>query len=216
MSGWVELYEAAFHVVNLPATLLLILVLLYWMTVIFGVLDLSSLDMDIELPDADVDADVDLGDSSPVGFEAFLAYFNIRYVPISIFLSLFGLSFWVVSMLGNMALNPVYSGWIGVGILVVNIPISAHVAKYLSLPFVPLFRSIRDEASANRNLIGSRVVVTSSTADPSFGQAEIQETGAPITLSVRTEGEVIPKGTEAVIMEHNPEDDIYIITTLEI
>jgi hypothetical protein len=214
MNGWVELYEAAFHVVNLPATLLLILVLLYWFTVMLGVLDLSSLDVDVDMPDMDMEAD--MGGSSPVGFDAFLEYFNIRYVPISIMISLFGLSFWVVSMIGNMYLNPAYIGIIGLAIFVGNVVVSAHVAKVLSIPFIPLFKSIRQEVSAKRNLVGSRVVVTSSKVDADFGQADIVDDGPPITLSVRTEGEEILKGTEAVILHHQPEKDLYIITTLEI
>ena len=54
MSAWAEVYHAAFHLVNLPATLLLILVLCYWGTVILGVMDLST--RDVDLPDVDMEA----------------------------------------------------------------------------------------------------------------------------------------------------------------
>jgi len=213
MNGWEELYQNAFHVVNLPATLLLILVLLYWLTVIAGVMDLSSLDIDVELPDVDVDAP---DASGMAGFEGLLEYFNIRYVPISIFVSLFAVSLWAVGMIANSIVNPLNSGLIGLGIFAGNVVVSAHVAKFISLPFVPLFKSIRNQASSKKELVGSRVVVTSSKADASFGQAEIRAEGPPITLNVRTEGEEILKGAEAVILQEHPENDIYIITTLEI
>jgi hypothetical protein len=48
-----DFIEACFHVVNLPATLLLILVVLYWLTVIIGALDLTAFDLD--LPDLDLE-----------------------------------------------------------------------------------------------------------------------------------------------------------------
>lgn len=204
-----EFIDACFHVVNLPATLLLILVLLYWLTVIIGVMDLSTLDVD--LPDMDVES----GDMSGSSADAFLEYFNIRYVPVSIMVSLFALCFWVISMTANSYLNPAGFGLLGLGIFIVNVPLSAHVAKYMGAPMVPLFKSMRGQSSAKRELVGARVIVTSSKADASFGQAEIQEDGPPITLSVRTEGEEIPKGAEAVILQQT-ENDIYIITTLEI
>lgn len=210
MSAWIELYHAAFDVVNLPTTLLLILVLLYWTTVILGVMDLSTLDVDLPEPD------MEMGDAGVAGFEAFLEYFNIRYVPVSIVISLFSLSLWVVGMTANSILNPGYNGLVGLGIFVLNLPLSAHAAKFMSLPLVPLFKSMRSDATDKRDLVGCRVVVTSSKADPHFGQAEIRGDGPPITLSVRTEEGEIPRGREAVILSHQPEKDIYILTTLEI
>lgn len=207
-----EFIDACFHVVNLPATLLLILVLIYWFTVIAGVMDLSTLDMD--LPDMDMES----GDISAQGsgFDAFLEYFNIRYVPVSIMISLFALSFWVISMIANSILNPAGFGLFGLAIFLVNIPVSGHIAKFAGAPLIPLFKNMRSQSSANRDLIGTRVIITSSKADSSFGQAEIREDGPPITLSVRTEGEEIPRGGEAVILHQETEKDIYIITTLEI
>jgi hypothetical protein len=200
-------------VVNLPATLFLLLILLYWATVILGVMDLSTLDL--ELPDADMDA----GDAGGEGLqmEGMLEYFNIRYVPASIVISLFGLSLWVVSMVANDLLNPGRFGLIGLGIFAVNLVVSSHIAKFASAPLVPLFKGMREQSSASRDLIGSRVVVTSSRVDSSFGQAEIRGDGPPITLSVRTEGnEELIRGAEAVILHQETETDHYIITTLEI
>jgi hypothetical protein len=205
--------EACFHVVNLPATLFLLLILLYWTTVIFGVMDLSTLDVD--LPDVDVDAGDAGGDS--IQMEGMLEYFNIRYVPASIVISLFGLSLWVISMVANELLNPANIGLIGLGIFVANLLVSSHIAKFASAPLVPLFKGMREQSSASRDLIGSTVVVTSSKVDSSFGQAEISGDGPEITLSVRTEGEeILLKGTEAVILHQETETEHYIITSLEI
>jgi len=209
MNNLTEFYHACFHVNNLPATLLLLLVVLYWLTVIAGVMDLSALDVD--LPDADAGT----GDGGGF-FQAFLEYFNIRFVPVSIMLSLYALSFWIISMIANEYLNPGKFGLAGLLIFVINIPLSAHVAKWAGAPLVPLFRGMRMGVSAKRELIGSRVVVTSSRADTAFGQAEISGDGPPITLTVRTDGAVIPKGTEAVILSHQEEENIYTITTMEI
>ncbi|MCC5842752.1 MAG: DUF1449 family protein [Verrucomicrobia bacterium] len=212
MSSLIEFYHAAFHVVNLPATLLLLLVVIYWLTVIFGVMDLSSLDLD--LPEIEFEGDAG-PEAAHTAFDAFFEYFNIKYVPISIFVSFFALSFWVTGMIANEMLGSRAVPLIGLAVFGVNLVFSAHAAKVITLPMVPLFKQMQKDVSARRDLIGSRVVVTSSKADAVFGQAEIVDEGAPITLNVRTEGEEISKGSEAVILQHQTERDIYIITPME-
>jgi len=212
MSGFAELYHASTQGMNLPATLLLLLVVLYWFTVMFGVLDLSSLDVDLDAsgPEGGMEG------AEPSGFDALLEYFNIRQVPVSIVVSFFALSFWMVGVFANHALHDTRSGLLGLAVFILNVPFSAHVAKWVTRPMVPIFRAMRKDAESVRDLCGERVFVTSSTADAKFGIAEIRCEGAPITLNVRTEGDVLPKGTEAVILQHDPEKDTYLITPLEL
>jgi hypothetical protein len=52
-----ELFQAAMASVNIFYTVLLMIVSLYWITVFVGLLDMKSLEIDI---DADVDVDVDI------------------------------------------------------------------------------------------------------------------------------------------------------------
>ena len=54
-----ELFDFAFSPPVITYSILLMVFLLYWMTVIIGVFDFSSLDFDIDI-DADVDMDVDV------------------------------------------------------------------------------------------------------------------------------------------------------------
>lgn len=56
-----ELFEFAFSPVNLIPTVLLLFVALYWMVVLFGMLDMGTVDLDVDTDvDVDVDVDVDL------------------------------------------------------------------------------------------------------------------------------------------------------------
>ncbi len=210
MESFVQLWHASFHLANLPYTLLLLLVLLYWICVLIGALDLSSLDVD--LPEGDGGAPA----STAGGFDGILEYFNLRKVPLSIVVSFFALSLWVVGVLANHFIHGTSSKLLGLALVVPNIIVSAHVAKFITAPLVPLFRSMRGDAMERRDLVGTRVIVTSSKADATFGQAEIREVGAPILLNVRTEGEILPRGSEAVILHTNPDTRIHIITKLEI
>ena len=214
MSGFVQLFHASGNIVNLPYTLLLGFVLIYWVTVMIGMFDLSSLDFDLGELDGDSG---DLAGSGTAGmFDGFLEYFNLRKIPISIFVSFLALSLWMIGVFANQQLHNSHSLLLGFGVFIANIIISSHVAKLICLPLLPLFKNMNAHMSDNRNLTGSRVIITSSTADPTFGQAEIQEEGSPITLLVRTDGKTLNKGDEAVILQKDLEKDIYTITKLEI
>lgn len=54
-----ELLNAAFSIVNLFPTILLLVILLYWLFVILGAIDLNFFDVEVDA-DADVDVDVDM------------------------------------------------------------------------------------------------------------------------------------------------------------
>jgi hypothetical protein len=188
---------------TLPYTLLLGTVLIYWFTVMFGVLDLSSLDMD--LPDAD--ADVGGAEGVHPGFDALLEYFNIRHVPVSIVVSFFSLSLWVVGVLANHALHDTSSLLLGALVFAANLVFSGHVAKWVTAPLVPLFKAMRKDAESVTDLSGRRVVVTSSRDDK---LARLRELGADVTVNYRTEPEwgkrvAAQTGGVDVVLENVPE-----------
>ena len=85
-----ELLEASISYVNFPFTVLLGLVLLYWITVIVGLLDLDLFDVDLDVDadvDVDVDVDVDAGADVPgVGGAgiATLRFFHVGTVPVEV------------------------------------------------------------------------------------------------------------------------------------
>ena len=221
MSGFYELFEASFQAVNLAYTLLLLLVVVYWVIVMFGMLDLSSLDLDLDA--GDVDASAELPDGvdgieaadSPLVFDGLLEYFNLRRAPLSVMISFFALSLWMIGVAANQYLNKGQSTALAFGIFFGNVLLSAHIAKFACLPLVPVFTSLRKETSGHRELMGSLVVVTSAHVDGEFGQVELQEEGAPITLLARTEGQVLNKGDEAVLLRKESDRDVYLVTKLD-
>ena len=89
-----ELVEHAFSGVNLLYTILLMMVLVYWLIVILGLIDLDAFDLDL-------DADVDGGLDAHEGGFSWLAYFNVGEAPIMFFVSIVTLVMWVVSMQVN-------------------------------------------------------------------------------------------------------------------
>ena len=59
--------------------------------------------------------------------------------------------------------------------------------------------------------------VKTSKVDVRTGQAEIETKGAPLLLNVRTRGEdVLKRGEEAIVVEHDAAHQIYRVKKLEI
>ena len=64
----IEFLQECVNYVNLPATLVMIGVLLYWMMVMVGVFGMDAIDLDFDM-DADVGLDADIGLDADVGVD---------------------------------------------------------------------------------------------------------------------------------------------------
>ncbi|MBJ6110755.1 hypothetical protein JAO73_17155 [Hymenobacter sp. BT523] len=97
-----ELLQAAVSPPNLVATGLLVFVLLYWLTVIVGLLDMKTVDLDLD----DHGHFHHPGDFHPEAansswLNGALAFFNLGRIPLMVFLSFVFLPLWVGSILVN-------------------------------------------------------------------------------------------------------------------
>jgi hypothetical protein len=213
MTNLIQLWNASVHISNLFSSLLLLVVVLYWVIVMCGVLDVDTLDLDMDFDTGD---GVETGSAS--GHEGLLEYLNLRKVPLSIVVSIFAISLWLLGVLANHYIHSTSSALLGLVVFVPNVLVSAHVAKIVTMPLVPLFRSMNQGIAHERDMAGTRVRITSSQADEKFGQAEVisLDDGPAVVLSVRTEGDVLPKGTEAVVVSEDEGKRVYMVSKLEV
>ena len=205
-----ELFELSVSGANLPFTILLGLVLVYWAGVILGALDIELFDFD---GDADIDADVGAVGGGGI---ALLQFFHVGTVPLSILLSFFILSLWIISVVANYYLG---NGSILVVLLLLvpNLIASLFFTKLFTLPIRALFRKLETESHELEVVVGKICTVKTSKVDPATGQAEVATSGAPLLLNVRTRGEdVLARGDEAIILEHDKENQVYMVKKLDI
>jgi hypothetical protein len=216
-----ELLEVAFWNVNLPWTLLLGVLLLYWAGVIFGALDISLFDVDAGV-DIDVDAGADAHADTAAGGHGgwmlgFFKFLNIGELPVMIVLSFFVLSVWSISVAVNYYLNPVDSLLWGAALLVPNVLVSLLVARFLGLPFRALFRKLETDKEQQAKVVGQTCIIKTSQVTSKFGQAEIATDGAPITLNVwAREEEHLVKGDQALIVDYDRDRDAYKVVKFEL
>jgi hypothetical protein len=211
-----EVFEAAFQAVNLPYTILMIVLLVYWLIAIVGLIDLGSFDLDIDVGgDGGADLGGDLGgDMSADGHVPVLhsvaGFFNAGEVPIMFWVSIVALSAWVVSMQVNHYVNlGANQIWLAAALAVPNVIFGMFVAKLVIQPFKNLTKLKVQETP----LVGKTCQVVSLEVSDRAGQCEVRTGAAPLTLSVCTVGgETLRKGETAVIVERDKRTNIYTVT----
>ena len=199
------LFEFAFKGVNLIPTILFILILVYWITVIIGVLDFDFLDFDM-------DFDLDAGDGLE-GIQGLLAFLNLKDMPVMIVFSVITLIFWVISML--LYFLPItHGGWINGICLIPAFVVSIMLTKIITNPLKGIFSETHENAKGEKNgLIGEFVTMTTNLTGERIGQAEARRDGASILVNVKCDivGETIKKGEEVYVTRKDDRDIYYII-----
>lgn len=199
----IAFFEAAISPLNLPFTILLGLLTLYWLFVILGAADMDW------MPDIDMD--------DPGGFiSPLMEMLNIGEVPIMALASVMGLSCWSFSMLSNHLLNPAQSYTLGLILLVFNIAIGFFGTVLFSKLLVKLVGPIGKEDKEDQKILYKMGIVLTGEVNQSFGQVEITTKGAPITINARTpEGVVLLKGEKALVFDEDQEKGIYFVDKYE-
>ncbi len=205
-----ETLDAAFSILNIIPTTLLILILIYWITVIIGVFNVDSFDIDA---DADVDADIDInaGDSL-IWLNSALSFFNLGKIPLMVILSFFSISLWVISLLVNYYLNNT-SFFLALVYLIPNILISAFITKFATTPFVHVFAKAEDEVQNNKSLKGRICYITLEATHDKLGQAKIKIEGSQFIINVLSTEEIniLHKGESCLVIDYVSEKNLYLI-----
>lgn len=221
-----EVLSESVRLANLPFTILLACVIVYWLVMSFGLLDFDSgteadVDMHIDT-DADVhvetgadmhaEADADLDGEIDSGWSAsFFQFLNIGEVPLMVVLSIMSLSAWTLSM----ALNHYWNNgsiWRAGLLLVPNLIVTCLITHFLTRPFKSLFKALNREYEEHVPMIGRTCTITTSEASTEFGQAQIETRGAPLLINVRTSGDaVLRKGDTGLVIKEDKAKSIYTI-----
>lgn len=211
-----EVLHFAFEPINLPFTLLLMIVLLYWLTVIVGLLDVNLFDLDVDThihPHVHVDKGVQIDVDADAGFfSTILAFFNVGKVPFMIVISLLALFLWIGSMLGNHYIGQ-GSGLTAFLLLIPNLAVGLFLTKFLTNPLRHLFRDTPNEFESNRAMVGRTCTILLPVSDQKIGQAEVAvQRGAPVLVIVKTtDGHQLVRGEKGLIIDYDKASHTYLI-----
>ena len=223
----IEVLDFAAQPVNVIPTTMLAFVLLYWITVVIGVIDMDAIDVDVDVDadididmdiDADVDIDADAGGgsegsagNSPGFMTGVLSFFNLGKVPLMLFVTFLVLPMWFISINLNHYLSNT-NFLISVGLLVPNFIVCLFIAKILTTPFARFFSKINKE-NESVSPLGKMCVILLPVNEKKTGQAEIKVDGTTLRINVRSDkGMHLNKGDSALVVDYLESDNVYLIT----
>lgn len=208
-------------------SVLLIFVLLYWLLVILGALDLDLLD---GLSGGEVDGGLDgaaegldAGDGAEGGHDGMLATLlgalGLGGVPLTVALSVLIFLGWVLTYLGmevwRRAGLAILSG-VATGVVVAGVALALALFT-TSLALRPLRGAFRTQQATTRHeLIGRVCKLTTMRADTGFGQAEIDDGGSPVLMQVRClRPNQLTRGAQAIVYDYDREREVFLIAPLD-
>lgn len=212
-----ELWDQAVLYYNLPLTILLALMVGFWILTLLGAATSHSLDVDLDAH-ADLDADADIDGDPNIGDipAAMLRVVNAGYIPLTIVLSILILAMWLISITLNYYFNPGHTVALAVGFFFSAFILGVIFTKLITQPLVPFMRRLK-EAENTAPVIGEVGVVRSIEMDSTYGQVEVQRpNGAPALLNARLSisAEPVFRGTEVAIVSMDEKTGIYLASAL--
>jgi hypothetical protein len=211
-----ELITEALGHHQLPLTILLGFVMLYWILVAAGMLE-CDVESGTHAHDGSLDHGGSPDHSGALGAAWATAgrWLGFSSVPLVVWASFFILYLWIAALILNAVFNgqPGERGVITALILVVPSTFASLIMTRLSTwPLGRLFNLLAQAKTEAVEVIGLTGVVTTSAVDERFGRLEITTQGAPVILIVRVApGERhLARGEHARVMKSSA-DGAYLV-----
>lgn len=211
-----ELITSLFSGPVLPATCLLLLMMVWSGLAVLGTVDLDLPSGDIDL-DVDLDVETDLGvggaAADSLGVLA-MRWLNIQQVPLVIWVGVFSVLWWLFSALLWTWVDRLFfeegASILWSSILAVrNIALALPATKLATNPMRAWFA---DEQLNAQTLIGAECEISSLQASPDFGQVKFKTEGAPLLLNVRTDGPHLARGARVWITHYDSKNHVYVVS----
>lgn len=212
-----ELLEASLHFPTVVFTIGLGIVLVYWVFVLVGALDIDLLGGGDAgdaitggakgaaegLKGLKVDTDADAG--------GFWNALGLGVVPVTITVSLIMLVGWCGSLLvmhyGVAALG---TSWLPVVVLPAMLIVALLVTSLLVRPLAPVF-AIK-VGKTNRDYVGFSCTISTGSVDDGFGQATVEDGGTVLVIPVRCDRPgSLARGDKAMIIDFDDERQAYVV-----
>lgn len=191
-------------------TVLLSVVMIYWLLAMLGLVDFESSGIDLDL---DAHADADAADLGTIA--SYVVALGLNGVPFSVAVSLVVLIAWTVSALLGMWVQPLVPTWVlgvvvGTGVLALSLAVAVVLTARIVRPMRGLF--VTHSAIANAALVGQACRVLTGRVDEQVGRAEVARRGAGINIRVWAHTpNTLTKGSAAIILEYDATRARYLI-----
>lgn len=203
-----EFVDAALAFPAVLFSFLLVVVVLYWLLVLLGTLD-------IELFSGVDDGVGDGGDGDADGDgDGFLSGVGLGGVPSTVTFSVLFVIAWFVSLAGGLILESFdlvtfVHVLLGIGLLLVALLAGLFVARLVARPLRQLY--VTGSEASRSDFVGRECVIRTGQVSTDFGQAEVTaQDGSSAIIQVRQTGEhELKSGGHALIFDYDADGEFF-------
>lgn len=199
------------------ASVLLIVIILYWLFALIGGLGMEDLDLGIDFShdvdiSADIDHDVQIDTDGGGAFLQALQFLNLGKVPFMIVFTVFILLLWISTLVATHFLDISAWGYWSAFLLIPMIIVSLFATGWITRPLAHFFQQIGYNGEKPIDFFGCAGKMLSTIEGNKIGTAEFLIGKNPMKLNVKSmQGEVLRYG-DNVIIARTPEDGkIYLV-----
>lgn len=181
------------------------LVLIYWLVVALG-------GVDVDLLDVSMDSSLD-GAGQVEGVAGLLSKLKLNDVPVTVVVTLLTLTGWLISYLIEVWLLQylplgVLRFPLGLIVVIAALVLAVPVCATICRPLRPLFR--KAEATSSKTVLGQVALVRSGKVTLQHGEAVLEDGGAGLILRVRAdEAQGFKRGDRVVLLEYLATEHAY-------
>lgn len=213
---------------NAVMTVIMGVILLYWLFVFFSGAGMDDLDLgfdfDVDVPEVDVpetDVDTDMADhhddiptdKSPGFFIRFLNFLNVGKVPFMLIFSTLKFFIWIGSLITTRLINVTSWGLYSLLILIPLVIIGIFLTKFATTPMVKIFKEIGYKGEDEIDFLGRSGKMQSNIKDKKIGIAEVIVENNPIRLNVISiDGQELNYGDYVIIADESDDKKTYLVT----
>lgn len=197
------------------ATVLLIVVLLYWLFALIGGMGMDDLDLGIDFShdvdvSVDIDHDVHVDTDGGGGFLQALQFLNLGRVPFMIVLTVFILFLWIATLVTTHYFDiSEWGNWSAL-LLIPMVVVSLFLTGWITKPLAKFFQQIGYNGEKAIDFFGCAGKMLSTIEGNKIGAAEFLIGKNPMKLNVKSmEGEILKYGDNVIIARTPEEGNIY-------
>lgn len=217
--------------VNLPLTILLTILVIYWLFTMVSGLDFD-LDFDVEV---DTDIEMDTLDGGNMDFEdvsnteinkedvigrrqqplkwwqVFLVYFNFVGLPFMFTLTIFVFVWWFVTLFVTDYTNSFNNSFGTIVFFLAIIP-ALFLTKIITNPLKSIFKKLNKDGDEAVDFLGRKGVCLSNIVKDKMGRAEIVVEGNPMNIYIKSlNGEKIEYQEEILIIKESADKNFFYV-----
>jgi hypothetical protein len=230
-------FNIIFSEVNITLSVLLIILILYWLaTMITGI----DFDLDIDV-DIDVDADVDIDSGIEGGnmdfqdvanaevdrehvvnkntrklkwWQVFLIYFNFVGLPFMFTFTFWIFIWWMMSVL-TTSITGSYDNAFGFVIVLAAFIPALILNKMVTAPFKAFFTNLNKDGDKAVDFLGRKALLLSSISGDKLGNAEVMADGNTMSIYVKSLDGSALSFRESVLIIKQSDDKNYFLVSKE-